>query len=172
MRVPRSAAGLLVGLILFGGCTSTEPSASPDGVGPSAPPLVVIPPGVVSSQSAQQVAQKMLAEIAANERTLGRVLAPAHIIRIQLLQPGETYLMTHLDGTNPGGSGMSPDGGPGWMVEATGTFFHKDRQTGQIDAQGTHGFHLWDDVGSESFGFIPCWTVGPAPPAELEGRCP
>jgi hypothetical protein len=80
--------------------------------------------------------------------------------------------MKHFDGTNPDGAGFSPDGGPGWAVEAVGTFVGVDPQTNQIDSLGTHGFHLWDDAGGESFGFIPCWTRHAAMRAEeMEGVC-
>ena len=68
----------------------------------------------------------MLAEIAASERTLGRALAPPRIIRIQLLRAGELYAMRRLDGSNPDGGGMAPSDGPGWMVEAVGTFLGTD----------------------------------------------
>ena len=66
------------------------------------------------------------------------------------------------------------------MVEAVGTFIDDYSSPGQIDALGTHGFHLWSDpyTGEESFDFIACWTrradaarPGPARPmrgCELE----
>ena len=111
-------------------------------------------------------------EIAADERKLGRALAAPRIIRVQLLREDEPYELRHFDGTNPGGTAMSPDEGPGWMVEAVGTFIDQDEETGRIMAQGTHGFHLWDDAGGESWGFIPCWTARPIPAEEMEGICP
>jgi hypothetical protein len=113
----------------------------------------------------------MLAEIAANERTLGRALAPARILRVRRLAAGETYWMDHLDGTNPNRSGFSPVGGGGWAVEAMGTFLGRDPMTGQLDSRGMHGFYLWGDTGGQSSGFIPCWTRVPAPKEELEGSC-
>jgi hypothetical protein len=154
---------LLGGAGLLGACASLPVAPAPE---------IIIPPGVVSTQTADQVARRMLDEIAANERKLGRALATARIIRIQLLRPGEMYELRHLDGTNPDGTGMSPDGGPGWMVEAIGTFVGEDFRTGQIEARGTHGFHLWDDAGGESLGFIPCWSVHQMPPEAMEGSCP
>jgi hypothetical protein len=134
-------------------------------------PRVVIPPGVTSTRTADEVRRFMLAEIAANERTLGRALAPARVIRIQLLRSGEIYETRHFDGTNPDGAGMSPSDGPGWMVEAIGTFVSTDDSTGAVVARGTHGFHLYDDAGGESWAFIPCWTLSPLPPEQKEGRC-
>lgn len=154
----------ILAALLLSGCGS-------DVVPRVVPPPIIVPPGVVSSQTADQVAQKMLAEIEANERKLGRSLAPARIIRIQLLRKGELYEARHFDGSNPQGFGMSPDGGPGWMVEAVGTFIGEDPTTGRIDSLGTHGFHLWDDEGGESTGFIPCWTRLPTPPDLMEGQC-
>jgi hypothetical protein len=59
----------------------------------------------------------------------------------------------------------------GWLVEAVGTFIDDYSNPGQIDGLGTHGFHLWEDTGEESFGFIPCWRRQPVPPDRLEGRC-
>lgn len=153
----------LAGASLFGACTSLPIAPAPE---------IIIPPGVESTQTAEQVARRMLDEIAANERKLGRALATARIIRIQLLRAGEMYELRRLDGTNPDGAGMSPDGGPGWVVEAMGTFVGEDFRTGQVESRGMHGFHLWDDAGGESYGFIPCWTSRPMPREDLEGSCP
>jgi hypothetical protein len=136
------------------------------------PPEIVIPAGVVTSQTADGVAKRMLAEIAASERTLGRSLAQPRIIRIQLLHKDEMYELRHLDGTNPSGMGVSPSEGPGWMVEAIGTFVGQDHVSGQIVSRGTHGFHLWEDGGGEAWGFIPCWSLQPMPVEDMEGSCP
>ena len=81
---------------------------------PTATPEVVIPAGVVSTQTAEQVTRKMLDEITANERKLGYALAPARIVRIQLLRSGEMYPLRRFDGVNPGGAAIGPDGGP-WL---------------------------------------------------------
>jgi hypothetical protein len=156
---------LLVAVALLVGCGDAEL------VAPETPgPLVVIPAGISTSHTAAEMAQRMLDEIAANERKLGRSLAPPRIVKIQLLRAGEMFPLRHFDGTNPGGSAMSPNDGPGWMVEAVGTFVGDDR-TGQIDSIGMHGFHLWGDAGGEGFGFIACRTRVPAAPSELEGSC-
>ena len=160
--ITRHSVAALLAILLVAGCQQLQQFTQPD---------AVIPPGVESSQTVAEVSQKMLASIAENERTLGRQLAPVRIIRIQLLRAGEEYEFKHLDGTNPQGAGASADGGPGWMVEAIGTFVGSDPQTGRIDSLGTHGFHLWADQGGETWGFIPCWTRLPAPPEELEGDC-
>ena len=90
------------------------------------------------------------------------MLAPARIVRIQWVGAGERYELRHFDGSNTNGS----IGGPGWMVEAVGTFIDDYSSPGQIDALGTHGFHLWSDpyTGEESFDFIACWTRRPMPP--------
>jgi hypothetical protein len=111
----------------------------------------------------------MLALIAANERRLGRVLAPARIIRIQWVDTGELFELRHFDGSNTNGA----IGGPGWGVEAVGTFIDDYSSPGQIDALGTHGFYMWSDTEGESsaYGFIPCWTRQPMPPDQLEGQC-
>jgi len=149
----------LVSTLLLAGCLEQQ-----------AP--VIVPPGVTSTRTADQVARMMLDEIAANERTLGRALSPARIVRIQLLRPGERYEMRRLDGQNPDGSAMSPDGGPGWMVEAVGTFIAVDDETGRLQLKGMHGFHRWDDAGGEGTGFYPCWAAIPVPAASMEGSCP
>ena len=160
--ITRHSVAALLAILLVAGCQQLQQFTQPD---------AVIPPGVESSQTVAEVSQKMLASIAENERTLRRQLAPVRIIRIQLLRAGEEYELKHFDGTNPQGAGASADGGPGWMVEAIGTFVGSDPQTGRIDSLGTHGFHLWADQGGETWGFIPCWTRLPAPPEELEGDC-
>jgi hypothetical protein len=168
-----SAARLIVSMLAVASLFSCQPGTSPvQALLPQQGPQIIVPPGVLSSQTAQSVAQKMLDEIAANEGTLGRPLSAPRIIRIQLLRSGELYEMRHFDGTNPDGGGLSPSNGPGWMVEAVGTFLGVDHRTGQIVSLGTHGFHLWDDAGGESFSFIPCWTIKPVPPGRLEGACP
>lgn len=146
--------------LLLGGCL------------PQQAPEVIVPPGVTSTRTADEVGRMMLAEIAANERTLGRPLAQPRIIRIQLLRAGEMYPMRRLDGSNPDGGAMAPSDGPGWMVEAVGTFLGTDDDIGQVVSRGTHGFHLWDDAGGEAMGFFPCWAVDPMPPNEMEGSCP
>jgi hypothetical protein len=139
------------------------------------------PPGVGPTTRVQQTddgrapeerfGQAMLAEIAANEQKLGRALAPPRVVRIVRLDAGERYQLKRLDGSNPDGSALGPTDGPGWVVEAVGTFIDEDPGTGRIDSLGTHGVHLWDDSGGESLGFIPCWTRKPTPPERLEGRC-
>lgn len=166
------AVRLVVAALVVASLVGCQPGTSPvQALLPQQGPQIIVPPGVVSSQTAQGVAQKMLDEITANEGKLGRPLAAPRIVRIQLLRAGELYEMRHFDGSNPDGSGMSPSNGPGWMVEAVGTFVGQDL-TGQIISRGTHGFHLWDDDGGESAGFIPCWTIKGAPPGRLEGACP
>ena len=90
----------------------------------------------------------MLASIAADKKKLGRSPAAVRIIRIQGYTR-QLYELKHLDGTNPDGMGVSPNGGPGWVVEAVGTFIGVDPKSNQIDSIGTHGLHLWDDQGGE-----------------------
>lgn len=132
-------------------------------------PQIVIPSGVLSNQTADQVARKMLDEIKANELKLGRTLAPARIIKIRLLRPGETYPIQHLDGTSPGDSSLGPGGG--WVVEAVGTFLRYDFQTGQLSALGIHGFNEWLENGDEVRSFNPCWVANPALATSLDGTC-
>ena len=116
----------------------------------------------------ERFGEKMLAEIAAGEQKLGRVLAPARIVRVQWVAAGERYELRHFDGSSTNGA----MGGPGWVVEAVGTFIDDYSSPGRIDALGTHGFHMWSETGeNEGGGFIPCWTRQPTPPDQLEGRC-
>lgn len=139
-----------------------------------AQPEVIVPPGVISTQTADEVAKRVLDEIAANERKLGRALVPARIIKIQLLREGETFWTNRLDGTNPNkmGLGLSPGDGAGWVVEAVGTFLSFERENPQaLSAMGTHGFRLYADGGGAGFTYYPCWTLRPAPASELEGNC-
>src|SRR6188768_556475 len=119
--ITRRASAAFLTVLLLAACQQLEQFTAPQ---------AVIPPGVQSSQTAADVTQKMFASIAENERTLGRQLAPVRIIRIQLLRASEEYEFKHFDGTSPHGAGASADGGPGWMVEAIGTFVGSDPQTG------------------------------------------
>jgi hypothetical protein len=109
----------------------------------------------------------MLDAIAANERMLGRALAPARLIRIRLLRDGESFELRRFDGTGAVYRGFASDG-PGWAVEAVGTFIYGD---GQIDSLGTHGFTIWGDAGGEMISFFPCWSAAQPRPEEMEGEC-
>ena len=159
------------------------PAVSPSLIVPASPE-VVIPSGVVSSQTVEQVVAGARARNAEMERELGRSLAPFRIIRIQLLRPGEMYTLRHLDGTlSPDRGGGVRTGGtfsndvPTWIVETTGTYVRGIPGTGDgLAERGTHGF-VWsgnNDNGGE--WFIPCWStlvVEPSlSPAEMEGSCP
>ena len=155
------ASALLLAALLLTGC------GAPPGVGPMDP----VGPTDDSRPPEVRFGEEMLAEIMANEQKLGRVLAPARVIRVQRLGEGELYELRRFDGSNPDGGGVSPSDGPGWVVEAVGTFVDENPGTGQIDALGTHGVHLWGDAGGESVGFIPCWTRQPTPPDRMEGQC-
>ena len=170
-----SVVALATAALLASGCGSqTEPLSPPPGSVVSIPagPVVVIPPGITSTQTADAVAAKMIALIKADERKLGHALGPIRILKVVLLPAGQMYSTTRLDGTNPGQSGVSPDGGPGWLVEALGTFTGVDPQTGRIVSVGRHGYHLWDDAGGEASVFYPCWSRNSAfDPRELEGDC-
>jgi hypothetical protein len=158
MRVTfaRVNALLLAALFLIG-------CGAPPGVGP----MTRVNPTDDARPPEQRFGDRMLAEIAANERKLGRALAPARIVRVQRVAEGERYQLRHFDGSATNGA----MGGPGWMVEAVGTFIDDYSSPGQVDALGTHGFHLWGDDGGESFGLVPCWTRHVIPPVQLEGRC-
>ena len=151
----RGIAGVLIAVIVAA-CGSPGPE-------------IIVPPGVSSRRTADEVGRMMLFEISQNERTLGRSLADPRIIRIQLLRPGEMYSHRRLDGSNPGGTASAPSTKPGWMVEAVGTFIEFDRPP---RSWGKHGFHMWEDDGSESFGFFPCGGVGPLDASFAEGTCP
>jgi hypothetical protein len=143
----------------------------PPGFPAERPPEIVIPAGVHSSQTAQQVMSRALHEIAANERALGYAIVPARIVRVQLLAPGESYPLDRFDGTNAHGGALGPSEGPGWAVEAVGTFIHISRTTGKLDGKGMHGFFEWDDAGGSGGGYIPCWNIPFVAVGELEGSC-
>jgi hypothetical protein len=178
----RGAIGCPVLILVLAACGSSvvEPVASPaEVVGgqkdaaviePSPPgPQVIIPPGLVSSRSAEDMAQSMLDQIAAHERTIGRRLATPRIVRIQLLPPGQDDLYRRFDG-HPTGHGASDAGLPVWVVEAVGTF----AQGGPNfpEAWGMHGWLTWRDDGSdESWSFTKCWSERPISPDEMEGSC-
>ncbi len=153
---------------------STTFPARPTGGVSQPEPAVIIPPGVASTQTAEQVAEKMLAAIAANEQVVGRALAPPRIIRIQLLRPGEVYSMRRLDGTGSLGD-LSPRGrAPGWVVEAVGTFIDPIGRDGGLATNiGTHGFRIWGDDGLGAYDWFPCWvrTSAEFHANEMEGQC-
>ncbi len=156
----------------FAACGQTD---DPTTMSTPAPmPVIVRPPGVVSTQTADEVAKKMLEAIAANERGVGRALAPPRLIRIQLLRPGEVYSMRHLDGTG-GPLELSPRGGaPGWVTEAVGTFIDAIGRDGGLPTSiGTHGFRIWGDDGQGAYDWFTCWvrTSDEFLANEIEGQC-
>lgn len=165
--------------IQFGPTPPPDPSTSPvpyptvishlpDGV------EVEIPTGFTMHFTPGEVEQMTLARIALDEQRLGRVLLPAHVLKIAVVPAGTVYWATRRDGTNPNQSGLGPDGGPGWVVVAEGTFVGVDHQTNTIDSHGTLAYYGFDDMdnGGEGRIFIPCWFASPVPPAQLEGSCP
>jgi len=152
----------LLALLLLAGCDQVHQLMGPE---------TVVPPDVQSNQSAAEVTQKMFAAIAADEKALGRSLAPPRIVHVQLLRPGELYELKKFDGTNPSRIGAGADDAPVWVVEAVGTFIGVDPRTGRIDALGMHGLHVWADAGDGGDAFIACWSLHPLLPEELEGVC-
>ena len=172
MPLQRRVVAVAVCLLLTGcqGVTLEPASPSPG------PPEIVIPPGAVSARSADQVARMTLDDIAAAEWRLGHALAPARIVRIQLLRPGDVYPGDRLDGTNPQGQAFGTMGDPAWVVEVIGTFYSGDR-TDRIAAKGTHGFSQFFDSGNKVVIFYACWTLHPQPlgswyaPDNFEGTC-
>ena len=171
----RAAVSLIAALSLLAGCQATIVNDSPPfSIDPALTgPIVVKPPGIESTQTAEQVMRRMLDEIHDNERRLGRVLAPAQIVRVQLLRPGEMYPIRKFDGSLGGALG-SPDGSPdapAWIVEAIGTFPGFDRGTGELVQLSIHSFHVWDDAHGESVTSFPCWQRGRSLPTDLDGHC-
>ena len=164
---------LVAALSIPAGCQATVVSETPRfSIDPALTgPVVVIPPGIESTQTAEQVTRRMLDLIQANERELGRVLAPARIIRVQLLAQGETYPTPKFDGTNPDGAALGTTDGPGWLVEATGTFTAYDRLTKELRLLSIHQYHLWEDAGGEGWVSIPCWSRLPPPLDGFDGVC-
>jgi hypothetical protein len=159
MGAARSVAGLLASLLLAGCQATPSPTAL------VATPEVVVPSGVASTWTAEEVTQKALADIALTERQLGRVLAPARIIRVVPLPPGAEYHVRQLDGSGDMGTGWSFDN-PSWTVEAVGTFasFGMPGEDGPVSSAGTHGYFSYVDSGGGnvgdaggSRGFFPCW---------------
>jgi len=167
----RAAVSLIAALSLLAGCQATTANDSPPlSIDPALTgPIVVIPPGIESAQTAEQVMRRMLDQIHENERRLGRVLVPAQIVRVQLLRPGEMYPIRKFDGTLGGALG-SPDA-PAWIVEAIGTFPGFDRGTGELAQLSIHSFHVWDDAHSEWVTSFPCWVLGRSLPTDLDGDC-
>ena len=93
--IARAALAALVIALALGGALyvlrPTDQVAAP-AVSPSVSaypsPEVLIPPGVASTRTMEQVIAMAQARNAEMERELGRSLAPFRIIRIQLLRPG------------------------------------------------------------------------------------
>jgi hypothetical protein len=153
-----------------GSASTTRAAVSylPDGV------EVVVPSDLRMSLKPAVIERMALDHIRDNEKTLGRALAPARILRIVALPAGATYPATRRDGTNPDRGGLGPSDGPGWAVVAEGTFVGIDHQAGKIVSHGTYGYFGFGDIedGGYSRIFIPCWVATTPNPADLEGSCP
>ena len=165
----RSGIEVGVAVVLFVCAMGVTPllsafGAPPPGVGPST--RGTLRPDIRPPKA--QIGQAIFYEIAANEARLGRALATPRIIRIVHLGQSERFQPKRLDGSDAGYAYL---GGPGWLVEAVGTFISCCPDE-RIDSIGMHGFFRWDDSLYETgFGFIPCWTRQPTPPGGLEGMC-
>ena len=182
MGAARSAAvrvaTLILATVILAGCQAT-----------TSPTALVATPEVlvaVSAWTAEEVSQRALADIANTERLLGRVLAPARIIRVVLLPPGAEYHVRQLDGIDYLPSTWTNDG-PSWTVEAVGTFasFGMPGEDGPVTSAGTHGYFSYVDSGGVSVGdaggsrmFFPCWFRYPQPAdtqlggfIPMEGTC-
>jgi len=137
-------------------------------------PEVIIPPGVATTRTAEEVAQMMLAEIATNERAVGRALAPPRIIRIQLLGPRDIYYVRYLSDGRIGLDATPRRGAPSWVVDAVGTFIDPiGRDGGLATSIGTHGYYMWGDDGLGAYEWFPCWvrTSDEYGSGNMEGQC-
>jgi hypothetical protein len=153
-----SVSALVVAGLLSIGC------GAPPGVGPT----TRAQPTTDTRPPEERLGQATLSQITFNEARLGRALVVPRLIRIQHLCSDERFALKRLDGSDPG---LGAAGGPGWIVEAVGTFIGESGDD-HIDSLGMHGYYQWDEAGIDSgFGFIPCWTRQPTPPERLEGTC-
>ncbi|HEX5828582.1 MAG TPA: hypothetical protein VFY23_13740 [Candidatus Limnocylindrales bacterium] len=155
----RLVALALLAMLLAAACSATEVVER----AVAGPPEIVVPPGIRSTQTADQVMARVRAEIATNERRLGRRLQAPRIARVELVREGQLFAL-------PGGGGMSPNDGPGWMVEAYGTFAEWG-SGGGVETLATHAFLRYDDAGGGGSMLIPCWSVNAVPPELMEGGC-
>ena len=162
----------VVGAVIAGGSAVTPvPLAQPT-------PEIIIPAGVTSTQTIDDVIFKTMRAIAANEEGVGRALAPVRIIRIQLLRPGDSYVLRRLDGTGSLEARGLEWGEPAWVVEAVGTFVDPiGRDFGSVTSMGAHGFYMWGDIDGNhrrsTYDWFPCWVrTADEPRADnMEGQC-
>ena len=159
MRATANSVSALAVAALLLGC-----GAPPPGVGPT----TLAQPTADTRPPEERFVQATLSQITFNERRLGRALVVPRIIRIQHLRSNERFALKRLDGSDPR---LGAAGGPGWIVEAVGTFIGESADD-RIESLGTHGYYRWDEAGFDSgFGFIPCWTRQQRPPEQMEGTC-
>lgn len=135
--------------------------------------MIQLTGGLRLARTPAEVERLALDQIAADERLLGRVLAPARVLRVMDLPAGATLPAPRADGTNPTRAALGPHVGDGWVVVAEGTQVHTDRATGAIDRHGTRGYFWFDDRDDAIERIIiPCWTSPNVPVVPLEGSCP
>ena len=157
-----SAVWILVGAMvacLLPGCGSPGPTDPIRVVDP--PPVIVVPAGLTSTQTADGVIAKTIAAIRRDEMALGRSLGPIRILRVELVPAGQTFWTNRLDGTNPNQAGLGPGESNGWVVEALGTILYDDPRDNVHKDIGRHGFYLWGDDGSQSKSMYTCWSSMP-----------
>jgi hypothetical protein len=159
-----------MGSCLVLGCGSRDPSDAVRVV--DQPPVLVVPAGLVTTQTADAVVDKTIAAIRRDEHAFGRALGPIRILRVELMGAGQTFWANRLDGSNPNQMGLSPDGSSGWIVEALGTFLYDDPRDDVHKDVGRHGFYLWADDGGEGKAIYTCWSSMPTHALEetCEGR--
>jgi hypothetical protein len=71
------------------GCGSPDASHAVPVVAP--PPVIVVPAGLSSKQTADGVVAKTIAAIKRDEALLGRDLGPIRILRVELVPAGQTF---------------------------------------------------------------------------------
>jgi len=132
-------------------------------------PVVVVPAGLVTTQTADGVIAKTIAAIGRDEQAFGRALGPIRILHVELVGAGQTFWANRLDGSNPSQMGLGPDGSSGWVVEALGTFLYDDWRDDVHKDIGRHGFYLWADDGGQGKAMYTCWSSMPG--HALEETC-
>jgi len=186
-------AALALGLVAMTGVIAFLRSGAQVGwpVGGSTPE-VFVPPGARPSMTVDGLIDLARAQNAANEQGLGRAIAPFRVLRVRLLQAGDTLVMFHRDGTISPDRGAGPRTGgvyradrPTWVVETVGTFYAGSRglpvqepaPSDGVAVRGLHGFYFWaDDLSADMVEFYPCWNrliyEPPLSAAEYDGSCP
>ena len=142
-RATAIASRLGLALALLAGCGADPPLPTAP-----APPVISVDPGLTPRLSPEQVAGIVFGQIESSERAVGRVVAPARIVRMTVTTSGAAGRV------EPGtGSDVRMPNSIVWVVRAFGTFTNRRTPPGGEPGVAGSGFYVIADADGSILGF-------------------